>query len=94
MRGISDSQVSLCTLGWHHSIHIRTVTSQPLLSALLNLCKLLDEWFGQGNMHHTLIFLPRPATKESSNVLKIIAELLISNTSHSAYVATLTETRS
>ena len=54
---VYQTQVSLCTLGWHHSIHIRTVTSQSLFSALLNLFKLVDGLIGKSSMHHTLFLL-------------------------------------
>ena len=41
-----------------HGIHIRTVSSWRLLSALLNWFKLVYEPFEQSNMHRTLDFCP------------------------------------
>ena len=38
-----------------HSMHIRTVSSHHLLSALLNWLKLVDRPFGQNNKHCTLV---------------------------------------
>ena len=47
-----------------HSTYIRTVSSQRLLSSLLIQLKLIYGPFGQGNMHSTIDFCPRPAKME------------------------------
>ena len=49
---------------FRHSIYIRTVSSQRLLSTFLIQLKLVYGPFRQSNMHSTLDFCPRPARKE------------------------------
>ena len=46
------------------TIYIRSVSSQHLLSNLLNWSKLVYGPFGQNKMHQTLDFCNRPARKE------------------------------
>ena len=49
-----------------HSVYIRTVSSEHMLSAFLNWIKLVYGPFGQSNMQPVLYtqLLPRPARKE------------------------------
>ena len=49
-----------------HSLYIRAVSSQRLLSTSLIQFKLLYGPFGQSSMQSTLDFCPRPARKETS----------------------------
>ena len=44
-----------------HSIYIRTVSSQHLLSNLLTQFKLIHRLFGQSNIHSSLDFCPKSA---------------------------------
>ena len=51
-----------------HSIYIRTVSSQQLLSALLNWFKLVYGPFGQSNMQPTLDFCPDKARQITEDI--------------------------
>jgi hypothetical protein len=48
----------------HHSIYIRIVTSQNLLSTFLIQFRPVYGLFGQRNMHSTLDFCPKPARRK------------------------------
>ena len=57
-----------CGKDWHacHSIYIRTVSSQCLLTTLLNQLKLVYGPFGQSNMHSTFGSCSRLPSKETN----------------------------
>jgi hypothetical protein len=60
-----DTNCSRC------SIYIRTVSSQNLLTALLNWFKLVYAPFGQCKVHCTLDFWPDQPGRKTSNVPKL-----------------------
>ena len=69
---------SRCKQDWHirfagiqvQHINITTVNSLRLLSTLLNQIKLVHGPFGQGNMHSTIDFYPRPGRKQMYHYIR------------------------